>query len=135
MEPINHHLSKEELRKFGLITAILFTVFFGLLLPWLFSAENFPIWPWFFSSGLIIWSLLHPKSLKFFYIPWMTLANLLGWVNSHIILSLLFFGIIFPVALLLKLLKKDPMNRKITSTKSYKKAVTPREKSHMERPY
>ncbi len=129
-------MSSKELRKFGLITASLFIVFFGLLLPWIFSAKSLPIWPWIFSSFLIIWSLLHPKSLKYFYIPWMMLANILGWINSHIILSILFFIIIFPVGLILRLLKKDPMDRKIiTTTQSYKKTVTPREKTHMERPY
>jgi predicted membrane protein len=43
---------------------------------------------------------------------WMKLAEILGYINGRILLSLIFFLILTPVAFLFKLTGKDPMQRK-----------------------
>lgn len=49
----------------------------------------------------------------------MKFAHILGWINTRIILTLVYFLIISPLALLFKLIGKDPMNRKFTTTETY----------------
>ncbi|MBL7928547.1 MAG: hypothetical protein JNL47_03595 [Bacteroidia bacterium] len=43
---------------------------------------------------------------------WMKLAEVLGYINGKILLSLIFFLILTPVAFIFKLTGKDPMQRK-----------------------
>ncbi len=43
---------------------------------------------------------------------WMKLAEVLGYINGRILLSVIFFIILTPVAFLFKLTGKDPMQRK-----------------------
>lgn len=42
----------------------------------------------------------------------MKFAHILGWVNTRIILTLVYFLVFTPVALIFKLIGKDPMNRR-----------------------
>ena len=42
----------------------------------------------------------------------MGLATVLGWVNTHIILSLLFYAVLTPVGLILRLFR-DPLDRQL----------------------
>ena len=57
----------------------------------------------------------------------MKFAHVLGWMNTKIILTLIYFLVITPLALLFKLIGKDPMERKITATETYWKNVEKRE--------
>ena len=49
---------------------------------------------------------------------WYKLAEGLGWINSRIILSILFYVFLFPIALLYRLSTKNPMGLKKTESKS-----------------
>ena len=102
---------RQELRKFGLVFAGGLVVFFGVLLPWLFD-KPWPPWPWvgaglFAGTGLALPGLLRPV-----YYAWMKLGHALGWINTRIILGLVFFVMFAPIALLLRLLGRDPLHRK-----------------------
>ena len=56
---------------------------------------------------------------KKLYKAWMKFAHLLGWVNTRIILTLVYFLIMTPLALIFKVVGKDPMNRKLGGQDSY----------------
>jgi hypothetical protein len=43
----------------------------------------------------------------------MAFAFALGWINTRIILGIFFYGILFPVGLVLKILRRDPLARKV----------------------
>lgn len=49
----------------------------------------------------------------------MKFAHALGWVNTRIILSLVYFIIFTPMALFFKIIGKDPMDRRFESVDSY----------------
>ena len=53
-----------------------------------------------------------PKTLKYPYEAWMKFGNLLGLINSYIILGLVFFIILQPIAFIMKLFSYDPLHRK-----------------------
>jgi len=135
MEGVNKQPDVNELRSFGFITGGLTPVIFGLLLPWLFG-HDFPKWPWIVSGTLLVWTLVLPKSLKPVYRVWMTIGLILGWINTRIILSIMFYLIILPTGVIMRLFGKDPMARTmLREQKSYRVTSTVPDKNHMERPY
>jgi len=128
-------LSTQELRKFGLTTGAIVAVLFGLLLPWLFN-HGYPFWPWILAGILWLWALIAPATLKPVYNGWMKVGHVLGWINTRIILGLMFYTVFFAVGLVLKILGKDPMSRKIDKTaESYRVTSRVHTKDHVERPF
>jgi hypothetical protein len=67
---------------------------------------------------------------------WLKFGHALGWVNSRIILGFVYYLLFTPVALVLRLLGKRPLDVKNRSSgASYRLLVTPRDDSHFERPF
>jgi len=60
------------------------------------------------------------KLLKLLYALWMKFALVLSWINTRLILILLFYLVFTPLGLILKFLRKDLLDRKINKAeKSY----------------
>lgn len=97
-----------ELRKFGWTVGGVFVGAFGLVVPWLLSRPH-PHWPFWVGLPLLILGTLIPVALKPVYIVWMKIAHVLGWINTRILLSLMFFLVFTPLGLLMRLTKKDPL--------------------------
>ena len=128
-------LSNQDLRNFGLVTGFIFSALFGLLLPWLFNHAT-PYWPWVLSSVLILWALIHPRSLNPVYNLWMKIGHVLGWINTRIILAIMFYLLFFPIAIIMKIFGKDPLYKKLDSKlSSYRTKSIPQPKEHIERPF
>lgn len=69
---------------------------------------------------LILFGLILPNILKPLNKIWMTLAVILGWFMSRVILFILYYVIITPIGIFLKLIGKDFLQLKIDkSSKSY----------------
>ncbi len=67
---------------------------------------------------LILFGLILPNILKPLNKIWMTLAVILGWFMSRVILIILFYLIITPIGFLLKIVGKDPLKLKMGKTSS-----------------
>ena len=151
---------KKELRSFGLLMAIFIIIIFGFGLPLLFEPEfitaidywlreqlnqssidswfelySLPLWPWLLAIFFGFWALTWPIFLYPFFRFWMALGSILGWINTRIILGILFYFLFMPFGFLMRLCGYDPMFRKLTSQKSYRQQSTVLEKNHMENPY
>jgi hypothetical protein len=63
-----------------------------------------------FSVGVVLW--LIPQIAKPFYLVWYFAACCMGFVMSNLILSVFFWLALTPVALLMRLLGRDPMRRR-----------------------
>jgi len=50
---------------------------------------------------------------KFTYDLWMGITYPIGWVISHALMAIMFFGVITPIGLLMRLFGRDPMERQI----------------------
>ena len=50
----------------------------------------------------------------------MKLGKILGWINSHLILGLIFIIVLQPTALVMKFFGYDPLRLKKTKTNSYR---------------
>jgi len=130
-------LSDKELQKFGFILAGLLILFFGMLLPYLRGLSQLPNYYWITIGVLVaIWALVRPASMRGFYNAWMRVAMVIGNVVNSVILAVVYFLVITPMALVMRLVGKDPMNRTWEkTTQSYRKKSTVPPKKHFERPF
>ena len=122
------------LRKFGLVTAGMFVLIFGLLLPWLFALRP-PIWPWWLAAAFVVPALVRPMALAPVYRLWMRAAGVIGTFNNRILLGVVFFLVVTPIGLLRRALGMDSMNRRLGGTLSYRVPSAIRDPKSLERPY
>ena len=111
-------ISKKTLREFGIIFGIGFPFLIGWLFP-LISNHSFKSWTLIVGFSSLILGILKPNFLLYPYKFWMSLGLLLGWLNSRIILSIIFILVLQPIALIMKIFRYDPLNKNIYK-KSFK---------------
>jgi hypothetical protein len=108
---------------------------FGLLLPWLFG-RGWPTWPWWLAVTFALPALVAPMALRPVYRGWMRLARVLNRVMTPLILAVLFYGLFTPVALVMKLIGRDPLRRKLDpAADTYRIDVSDRPPSDLDRPF
>ena len=112
-------ISKKELREFSILLGFVFPILIGWLIP-LFSGHQFRIWTLFISLPILIIGNFQPNFLFYPYIFWMKLGSVLGWINSRIILGIIFFLVLFPIAFIMKLFNYDPLKKGNKFQESYK---------------
>jgi hypothetical protein len=77
-------------------------------------------------------ALAWPRSLTQVYRFWMSVGEVLGWINTRLILSVLFYLLFTPMGLFMRLRGKDPMRRTLTpEAESYRVVRQPRPAAHM----
>ena len=129
-------LDNAGLRKFGLTTGAIIVVLFALFFPWVFDVEKMPLWPWIIAGTLWVPALLIPAVLRPVYTTWMKIGHGIGWVNTRIILGLLFYVLILPMGLIMRLFGNDPMARKKDeAATSYRIESVSEPKDRLEKPY
>ncbi len=79
----------------------------GLVRGQMFAATGFAILA--LTLGPI--GLVRPNWIKAVYVAWMVLAFPIGWTVSQLVLALIYFGLFTPLALVFRLLGRDPLNR------------------------
>ena len=112
-------ISKKQLREFGLLIGFVFPILIGWLLPSIFG-HQFRIWTlWIGGLGLLI-GLTAPRLLYYPYKGWMILGHVLGWINSYIILGVVFIFVLQPIAYIMRLTGYDPLRTKRKEGKTYR---------------
>ena len=135
MDHISHNPDNKELRKFGLIFAVFFLLFFGFLIPWIWD-KPLPQWAWIVSGVFAATALVLPAALRPVYKIWMKIGHVLGWINTRLILGLVFFVMFAPIALLFKIFGRDSMERKLDdSMTSYRKPSHHLPRERMQKPF
>ena len=104
---------KTDLRKFGVTVGIVILLISAAL--YLLDKNSF-IYFGIIGILLLLFGIILPNLLKPLNKLWMTLAIILGWFMSRVILFILYYVIITPIGFLLKLIGKDFLNRKIDKT-------------------
>ena len=110
-EIYNLDLSKKSVRKFGLLVGVVLI----LIAAWMFLKHRFENTRLLLSAIgilLILLGVLIPSLLKGVYRFWMGIAFAIGWIVSRILLIILFYIIITPTGLLLRLFGKDLLDIK-----------------------
>jgi hypothetical protein len=108
-------LPQEEKKKFKVL--ILGLVFFLLFLgTWQWIKGNFSLTKWFYSFSLIFFLLYQLKVMVLLwpvYRGFKTISHFMGWVNTKILLIIIYcFGIV-PLGLFFKIIKYRPLADKL----------------------
>ena len=112
-------ISKKQLREFGLLIGFGFPLLIGWLIP-AFAGHGLRAWTlWVGFLGLLI-GLTSPRLLYYPYKFWMKLGLLLGWVNSRIILGLVYMIVLLPIAFVIRIIRYDPLRTKRKGEKTYR---------------
>ena len=123
-----------ELRSFGLVVG---GVFLGIgLWPLVIRGASARWWAVTLGAALIGAGLMFPRVLGPARAAWMALADLLGRVNSRLLLGLVFFTLVTPMAIVLRIRGRDPLNRGFDrAATTYRAGRRPRPNTHMLRQY
>ena len=124
----------KEIRSFGLIFSLLVVLIFAGLMPWLFN-QSMSVWPFVVSTLTALLALLAPSALRPHHSLFIKLGTLLGFINTRILLFIVFFSLFLPVSIIMWLLRRDLLGRKPSTDDSYRKLSQPRPRDHFERPY
>ena len=128
-------LDKKGLRDFGLMTGALFAGIFGILLPWIFG-YLWPVWPWAILVALSAIALIKPLWLNPVYKGWMRVGMLIGAVISRVILAIVFFLIVTPIGLIMRLAGKDPMRRALDQeVHTYRESISENKSNSFDKPF
>ena len=112
-------ISTKQLREFGLLIGFVFPILIGWLLPSLFGHE-FRVWTLLVGIPGLILGLTAPRLLQYPYRGWMALGHALGWINSHIILGLVFILVLQPIAYVMRLTGYDPLRKRRKGDTTYR---------------
>ena len=61
------------------------------------------------AGALLLGAAIAPSLLRPVYRGWMRLGEVLAWVNTRIILTLIFFLVVTPIGLLMRLFGRSPI--------------------------
>jgi len=124
-------ITKKKLRTFGMALAL----FLAIIGTVHFFKGNVPTNYWFWGTALLIFatSVTLPVLIKPVYQAAMFVAHILGWINTRLILGLIYYLLFTPVGVIMRVLGKDPLHRKFDKqAKTYWKVRdrTARPKEH-----
>ena len=113
-------ISPRKLREFGLLIGIGFPIIIGWFLP-VIGGEHFRIWTLYIGVPALILGILRPNSLIYPYKKWILIGHILGWINSRIILGLVFIAVLQPIAIVMKIFfGYDPLKKRKEDKSTYR---------------
>jgi hypothetical protein len=100
-------------KKNNIIFGIFFFIFFLIvgLYP-LVSAEVIRIWSVVLSLIFLIITIIRPNLFTFLNRSWIQFGTFLGKIISPIVMGFVFFFVVTPIGILVRILKKDVMGLK-----------------------
>lgn len=128
--PREQSATKQELRSFGLLVGTVFTVI-GIW-PLLMRGEALRLWAIGLGVTLMLLGGMFPRVLVPVHNVWMRVGEALGWINTRILLGLVFYGLITPIGILFRLMGKDVMRQAFArDSPTYRVSRRPRPHGHM----
>jgi len=103
-------------KSFGIV---FFIVFILIALYPLLNDESIRLWSLLVSLIFLILGLLNSKILNPLNNLWYKFGLLLNKVISPLIMGIIFFLIVTPIGILMRILKKDLLNLKYNNKKTY----------------
>ena len=103
-------------RSFG----ILFCIVFAIVAVWpIMNDGQLRIWPIPISFIFLVLGLLNSKLLTPLNLAWIKFGELLGRIVAPIVMAIIYFLIITPIGLFMRLIGKDLLNTKFSKDNSY----------------
>ena len=126
--------SLKQLRQFGWLMGGVF----GIITFWplVFRGEGIRIWAFIIAGVFGLLGTVFPNGLKPVYRAWMIFGEKIGWVNSRILLGLLFYGMLTPISLVMMLLGKRPLQLQFDpKAETYRVPKEARAPDHVLKPF
>tara|TARA_S200000501_G_scaffold181013_1_gene170459 strand:- start:2417 stop:2806 length:390 start_codon:yes stop_codon:yes gene_type:complete len=103
-------------RSFGLVFFVVFLIisFYPII-----NDESIKIWPLIFSIIFLILGIFNSSLLNPLNKIWFKFGLLLGAIFSPIIMGIIFFFVVTPIAFIMRLLQKDLINLKFNNDSTY----------------
>ena len=102
------HISQKQLRNFGFLIGFGIPIIFGWVIP-AFYGHLFRSWTLWVGGPSLILGIIKPQLLFYPYKLWMIIGNIMGWINSSIILGLIFLVFILPISFIMRIFGYDPL--------------------------
>ena len=119
----------KQLRSFGLMVGGVFVAIGSW--PLLFG-EAPRWWPILLGGLLVLLGAVMPKILDLPFRGWMFVGHIMGWVNTRIILGVVFYCLVTPMGLVMRLLGKKSMRSVFEQNlETYRVIKTARPSSHL----
>ena len=115
----NNEPSYKELKVFAYgFSVFIFLVF--IVIPYIID-KPLKIWPIFLIITILVTLYSFSKILVPLYKAWMKFGKIMGYINTRLLLFIIYIFMFFPYRIILTILRKDPMNRKFYKNyKTYK---------------
>ena len=98
---------------------VFFIVFLIIAIYPLLSQNEIRLWSLIISIIFLILGLLNSKLLTPLNKIWFKFGILLGKIISPLVMGLIFFFVVTPIGILMRILKKDLLNLKFNKKKTY----------------
>lgn len=121
MMPVNWNPDRDQLRSFGLVCLAAF----GALGTWVLvrqsllgvslaapSARGAAVGLWTLAAVSGLLALAAPAALRPLYRALTAVSLPIGYVVSHAVMAVVFFGVLMPIALVFRLMRRDPLCRR-----------------------
>ena len=103
--------SRSDLRWFGPILVV-WVAMMGAIAYFRFDAPRVAMILWIAGGVFPLLYFAVPPLRIPLYLGWMRVFFPVGWTISHVVLLVLFYGIVTPTALVMRLVRYDPMKRR-----------------------
>ena len=99
---------------------ILFFIVFALISIWpLIQGGSLRIWPIPIAILFLILGLIDSKLLSPLNVVWVKFGELLGRIIAPVVMAIIYFFIITPIGLFMRLIRKDLLKIKSSNKQSY----------------
>jgi len=106
--------TNKQLRRFGFVVGLGLAVVASI--SWYRGHTTAPLVLWSAAAALLLLGLVYPAALRPVEKGWIKFGNALGWINTRIILTLLFALVVTPIGALARLFR-DPLDRRLDEGK------------------
>ena len=107
---------KSSNRSFGII----FFIVFLLISVWpIMDGQEPRVWSLIISLIFLILGILNSKILTPFNLAWIKLGEILGRFIAPVVMAVIYFLIVTPIGLLMRIIGKDLLNVKFSQNSSY----------------
>ena len=128
--PPQKDVPQKQLRQFGWLMGGVFAVI--TFWPLVVRGDGIRLWAGIIAAMFGLLGLVYPNGLKPLYRGWMIFGEKIGWVNSRILLGIVFYGLLTPISFLMGVLGKRPLQLGFDpNAETYRVPKEPRSADHV----
>ena len=103
-------------KSFGLV---FFIVFLLIAVFPLLHEGSVRIWSIIISLIFLLLAIIRPKTLSPLNYLWFKFGNFIGMIISPLVMGIIFFAVVTPIGLLMRIIGKDLLNKNFNNKNSY----------------